>query len=408
MFLRPSLVVKVTAMKTIFFAWELGLNYGHLASIVPPARALRAMGHRCVLAAQNVFTAYQGNDPPFDIILPAPLSRKQRLVAPTLTYPQVIIDGGFDDADELTALVKSWSALFDLVKPDLIVCEHAPAALLAAAISRRPVAMIGSSFMVPPQSVPMPAMMPQEMWRGAQDAATRAAADLAVETTISTVCDRLGAPRFDNFAALLATADDYVKTWPELDHYGPQPGRYYYGPMLGFDTAVNITWPHGDSARIFAYLPGDVRDRSIMIEALKLLAYPTVLHGGRTPDDLPAHIYFSSAPVNMEQMGGEADLMINHAGHGTVAAALRFGKPQLLLPSTFERNILAYRAVRSGIACVPTQANPTAAHLADLVQRTLASGTLAKTTARVAQRYAHYNPQAAAQELAADLIEQIS
>jgi UDP:flavonoid glycosyltransferase YjiC (YdhE family) len=399
---------KEESMKNIFFAWELGLNYGHLASIVPPARALRALGHKCSIAAQNVYTAFQTKAPPFDMILPAPLSRKRRISAPTLTYPQAIIDGGFDDVDELTALTRSWCALFDLVKPDLVVCEHAPAALLAAAITQRPAAMIGSSFMVPPRAVPMPAMMPIEMWVGAQDIAARAAADASVETILNGVCDRMGAPRFENFAALLATADEYVKTWPELDHYGPQAGRHYYGPMLGFDAAVRITWPQGNGARIFAYLPADVRDRNVMIEALRLLGHPTVLHGGSTPPDLPAHIYFSAAPVDMNQMGSEADLIINHAGHGTVAAALRCGKPQLLLPSTFERNILAYRAVRAGIACVPLQADPTPAGLADLVSSTLSSGALAKSTALIAKRYTNYNPEVAAQELAEDLIEQIS
>ncbi len=391
-------------MKTIFFAWELGLNYGHIASIAPIARRLRAVGHRCIIAAQTVLTAFQTHDPPFDMILPAPISRAKHTRAPTLTYPQLCKDGGFDDAMELTALTRSWLSLFDLVQPDMIVAEHAPVALLAAAISGTPCAQLGSSFMVPPRTVPMAAMWPL----ASVDAAARAAADAEVEAVLNQSCAMLGVPGYDNFAALLATAEDYVKTWPELDHYGPQPGRHYYGPMLGFDGAARIDWPHGDGPRLFAYLPADVRDRDAMIEALGALGWPTVLHGGALPADLPRHIRFSAKAVDIAQMGNEADIFVNHGGHGTVAAGLRYGKPQLLLPSTFERSILAYRAVQAGIACVPLQEEPTARQLTTLLKATKATGTLATSCRQIAQRYAGYDPHAAAQELAEDVLEQIA
>jgi UDP:flavonoid glycosyltransferase YjiC (YdhE family) len=391
-------------MKTIFFAWELGANYGHIASIAPVARALKAMGHRCIIAAQTVLTAFQTHDPPFDMILPAPVSRRRRSGVPTLTYPQICKDGGFEDAAELAALTRSWCALIDLVQPDIVVAEHAPVALLAAAIAKVPCAQLGSGFMVPPRSTPMPAMWPL----AAPDMAARAAADAEVEAVLAQACAALGHPGFDSFAALLATADDYVKTWPELDHYGPQPGRYYYGPMLGFEGAAQVAWPNGSGPRLFAYLPQDVRDREVMIEALRSLSLPTVLHGGDAPDDLPAHIHFSAQAVDIAQMGAEADLFVSHAGHGTVAAGLRFGRPQLLLPSTFERGILAYRAVQAGIACVPQSGEPSAAHLAALLEATVAKGALAASCTALAARYAGYDPRAAAQELAEDVLEQIA
>ncbi len=391
-------------MKTFFFAWELGANYGHIASIAPVARALKTIGHRCIIASQTVLTAAATHDPPFDMILPAPLSRKRRINAPTLTYPQLCKDGGFDDAEELTALTRSWLALFSLVKPDIVVTEHAPVALLAAAVAKIPCAQLGSSFMVPPRSTPMAAMPPLSKASKAE----RAAADREVEAVLNQACAALGIAAYESFAQLLATADDYVKSWPELDHYGPQPGRYYYGPMLGFDGATAIAWPSGEGPRVFAYLPADVRDRDSVISALQLLRWPTVLHGGDVPANMPAHMLFSTKAVNIGQMGAEADIFINHGGHGTVAAGLRFGKPQLLLPSTFERGILAYRAMQAGLALVPEQAEPAPAQLASLLENKVSVGSLAATTARLAQRYAAYDPCAAASELAQDLLEQIA
>jgi UDP:flavonoid glycosyltransferase YjiC (YdhE family) len=391
-------------MKTIFFAWEMGANYGHIASIAPVARALRCMGHRCIIASQTVLTAFQTHDPPFDMILPAPLSRRRRASAATLTYPQLCKDGGFDDAEELVALTRSWCALIDLIKPDLLVSEHAPVALLAAAITGTPCAQLGSGFMVPPRSTPMPAMWPL----AAVDVSARTAADAAVEQVLLHACKQLGVSGYDTFAQLLATAEAYVESWPELDHYGPQPGRHYYGPMLGFEGASTMAWPQGEGPRLFAYLPNDVRDRAVMIAALYQLGWPTLLHGGEAPADLPAHIKFSPKAISIAQMGQEADVFINHSGHGTVAAGLRYGKPQLLLPSTFERGVLAYRAVQAGIACLPQQEPPDAAQLAVLLEKTITTGALASSCAHIAARYAGYDPHLAAQELAEDLVEQIT
>jgi UDP:flavonoid glycosyltransferase YjiC (YdhE family) len=391
-------------MKTIFFAWELGANYGHIASIAPVARAMKAMGHRCIIASQTVLTAFQTHDPPFEMILPAPISRKRRIAVPTRTYPQLCKDGGFDDADELAALTRSWLSLFKLVQPDLVVVEHAPVALLAAAIAKLPAAQLGSGFMVPPRSAPMPAMWPLAQL----STAARAAADAEVETVLNQACGQLSHPGFETFSQLLATAEDYVKSWPELDHYGPQTGRYYYGPMLGFEGSTRVQWPAGSGPRLFAYLPGDVRDRDMMIQALGRFGSPTILHGGVAPTDLPAHIRFSAQAVNIDQMGLEADVFVNHGGHGTVAAGLRFGKPQLLLPSIFERSILAFRTVQAGLAAVPRQETPDAMQLASLLETTVSAGTLAASSARAAQRYANYDPRAAAQELAEDLLEQIA
>jgi UDP:flavonoid glycosyltransferase YjiC (YdhE family) len=357
-----------------------------------------------VLAAQTVFTAFKTREPPFEAILPAPVSRKQRPPLQTLTFPVALRDGGFDDAAELIALTTSWQSLIALVKPDLIVTEHAPAALLAAALLRLPCARLGSSFMVPPLSAPMPVLAP---WWSKASLAERQAADSLAESVINQCCAHFGHPGFENFAAFHGTAEDYVKTWPELDHYGPQAGRYYYGPMIGFEGSTRPPWPKGEGAKIFAYLPADVRDRAVMIEALTAYGAPTLLHGGTAPEQLPAHIHFSPQAVDMAYVGEQAQVVINHAGHGTVAAALRFGKPQLLLPSTLERNILAYRVARAGIAILPEQDSPTADHLAARLEHLVSDAALAASTQRRAAPYANYNPEDAATELAEDVLEQL-
>ncbi len=53
------------------------------------------------------------------------------------------------------------------------------------------------------------------------------------------------------------------------------------------------------------------------------------------------NVRFSSDPVQLKGIENRADLVICHAGHGTVAASLLMGIPLLLLPTQLEQLLLA-------------------------------------------------------------------
>ena len=56
----------------------------------------------------------------------------------------------------------AWITLLALVKPDTVIADHAPTALLAAHIAGIPCVAFGSGFEIPPQVIPMPTIRPWE------------------------------------------------------------------------------------------------------------------------------------------------------------------------------------------------------------------------------------------------------
>src|SRR5215207_9183305 len=118
---------------TILLAWELGGGSGHLMQLMPIARSLARRGHRVHAALRDLSKAPAVFGPGVVRFLQAPYkSSPPRIeMRRPKTMAHIFHNTGFADVDELAALCEAWRGLFDLVRPDLILCDHSPTALLA-------------------------------------------------------------------------------------------------------------------------------------------------------------------------------------------------------------------------------------------------------------------------------------
>ncbi len=380
--------------------WELGFGYGHIAHLAPLAQALKARGHRMAVAARNPATARAAPGEPFAEILQPPGYRPAKAErTPTLTYGQVVADGGMTDLPAATQLVRAWLTLFERVKPEAVIAEHAPLSVLAAHVARLPVAMIGSGFMVPPASRPLPSLLP---WTKAGEA-ERAAADAPADQVVREVCRAFGAPRLDGLAALLKTAQPCLTTWPELDVHGPRSGATYYGPLAGFAGRARPDWPEAAGPRLFVYLPFEHPRAGELAEALGALGWPAVWHAARPPDvELPAHVRFSPEPVDLPHMLATAALVVGRAAHGTACQALIAGRPHLMLPDTLETMSTARQIASRRLGAAVTGAG--AAAMREAIEALAADAGIAAAAAAVRARYGAYRPELAAAQLAEAII----
>lgn len=147
-------------MRTILFAWELGAGFGHLMRLAPLARALSACGFRVYAALRDLNMAHGIFDPAV-MLLSAPyrivMSPPSRVAD---NFADVIAELTFADDGVLHAHASAWRNLFELIKPDLIVFDHSPTALLAArGLAARKV-VIGNGFLVPPAGDVFPPLRP--------------------------------------------------------------------------------------------------------------------------------------------------------------------------------------------------------------------------------------------------------
>ena len=141
--------------------WELGGGTGHLHKLGALAKALGRRGHEVRLAVREVGTAARVLGQHAPPVLAAPFfTGRVTGLPPSANYAEVLLRCGYLDSSGLTALIKAWIALFDLARPDVVVADHAPTAILAARVAGIPTAVIGSGFLLPPLAHPMPDLQP--------------------------------------------------------------------------------------------------------------------------------------------------------------------------------------------------------------------------------------------------------
>lgn len=127
-------------MPRILFTWEFGAGFGHLTRDLPLARVCRDAGHDVVFVVSNLRTAAKLLYKEGFSLFQAPLLRPENRQRPLpINYADMLMYEGFDDTMALDGALSSWCALFELVRPDLIVYNHAPTALLAARAIKIPV-----------------------------------------------------------------------------------------------------------------------------------------------------------------------------------------------------------------------------------------------------------------------------
>lgn len=385
-------------MATILASWELGRGYGHLSALAPAARALAAFGHRTVLVAREPATAERLPDRPFAQVAQAPIYRRRGAPVATLTYATVIGDGGLNDPPSAARLVQHWLDIFAAVKPAGLLTEHAPASLLAAHVAGLPAVRLGMGFTVPPAESPLPSLLP---WATTTEAARRGA-DRVADAVIEHVCRAYGKPAI-GLAELLGGAPPMLATWPELDIYGAREGLTYYGPLGGFAGAARPDWPAGEGPRAVVYHSKSHAAAGVLSATLAALGWPTLWHSADPPPVSAANILYSPEPLDMMHALGGASIEITHAAHGSLCDGLRAGVPQFMLPDTLESMLAAARLTRQSLGGFARDV-PSVDALSEALRTVADDPRIAAAAAATRARYAAYRPQAAAAELARDVV----
>lgn len=347
-------------MARFLVAWELGGGMGHLMRLAPVVRALHARGHELHLVLRDL----SGVDAALPDLAGQPrlqlwqapiwLAALRGMPAPAC-YAELLFRAGYLDARRLLALVRGWHILLTAIAPDLLLADHAPTALLAArGLRGRPIrrALLCNGFFVPPALQPMPGF---REWAPA-DAGRLQASEARALASCNAVLAAADAPPLQALHALLAADEQFLITWPELDHYGAghgRPGQRYWGALPASRTGVAANWPAGDGDRLFAYLKGDYAALDPVLRQLaaapwRTLAHVTGLGAAQRQQHAGARLRLSDGAVAMADAMAQADAVLCHGGAGTVGAALQAGLPLLLLPTQAEQMLTARRVAATG------------------------------------------------------------
>ncbi len=336
-------------MGRILLAWEYGGGLGPVRRLTALAGALRCAGHEPLFAFRDPLALAAPG--PRCAAFPAPVvPRRAPPQAAPLNFSDLLIRLGWDDPDALAGALHAWSSLLALAHPALVVCDYAPAALLAAGAAGIPRLTVGCGFAQPPLRDPMPSLGP-----GPEPPA---AALEAADARLLAALRASGAPGCapERVSSLFRADADVVCTFEALDPWGTRPERDYAGPIDEDDEGLaDLAWSSHEGRHVLAYLrPLDARFPALLAALSQLDAEVIVAAPGFQGPACATgtRLRVVAAPVRLDRLLARADLCVGHGGAGFVAHALLAGVPLALLPARLEHALVARRLAQAGCAVV--------------------------------------------------------
>ena len=392
-------------MSRILIAWELGTGYGHVDGYVRIAQQLRERGHDVSFALKDLSRAEKLlGEHGFRLIqAPVWLPPRPENLPPANELVGILSGIGYLDTRALTGMLKGWRFLFDAAKPDLVLFDHAPTALLASRGRAFARAVIGTGFTCWPAIDGLPALN-----KGVSAAQIKQSEEHITQVMNSALA-RLGdAPPLSTLADLHKEATALLCTLPTLDPFRKyrSNGRYM-GLALATEGGADYRWRRRKPHRIFAYLKyEDPRSRRALYELCsvkgELLVHVPSLDSAEAERLRAAGANVSMEPLNVQAIMKDCDLVVCHAGHAMTATALLNGTPLLLLPGQTEQLTTArlVAALGMGLHMEPEHGPE---HFSQALKKLLGKSEFQRKARVFAEQNARFNADAAVARLGREI-----
>ena len=397
---------------TVVMAWELGGGLGHMVPLSQVARPLLAAGHtvHMVLAdlsnARAALGALAGHERLHLWQAPTWISPLFGSSEPA-SYAELLFRAGYLDARRLSGLVEGWGTLLDQLRPDLLLVDHSPTALLAARGRTLRTAQFGTGFFIPVMESPIPSY---REWEPVPRHRVERSESLVLQTCNTILAER-GQPQLDQLRDLFRCDETFLVTVPELDHFehrARDPDQHYYGSLASASHGKPAHWPAGPGPAVFVYLKSEYRGLGEVLKRLKagpwrVLAYIPGLTQTTVAETSGPNLRVVVDPVDMDEVCRSCDAVLCQSGSGTVATALQAGKAVVMLPMHMEQLLFARRVQALGAGLYLTEDRID--RLENCLQRVLTQQSFTEAASAFARRYAWPDGNRVAETIAMRCVE---
>jgi len=317
--------------------------------LLPLADRMCAQGHQVVWAIPDSQVSIQASLRKLAFeVLPIPTWEIAReSCALSQSYGQNLLRNGYRDRQALERALGWWQRLLINVRPDRLVAEHAPSALLAARALGLPRVAIGTGFTLPPRSRPMAGLPP---WFAVPPRRLQAVEDQFLDA-VNPVLEGTGGPPLGAVDDLFEGAGRCLCTLPEFDHYPARNHGDYSGPVLTSPELPEAEWPSRGQDHGFVYLRTSHRYFAPLLDMLKrrgdpVLAFVPDFEG---PEGLQSPgLCITRQPVALAGLREHCQYAVTEGGHNTGLRMLLEGIPVLLCPTQLEQAVSAFRLHAQG------------------------------------------------------------
>ncbi|OHB60592.1 MAG: hypothetical protein A2167_07975 [Planctomycetes bacterium RBG_13_46_10] len=379
-------------MAKIVFTWELGSGMGHVMPYLSIVKALHTKGHEIIFILRDLGQSKLISEMYRATFFQAPVKISPIInpIKEPLTYVHVLHNNGFNDLGVLNGMVEGWRALFNTIKPDLVIFDHSPTALLAARGYAFKKIHMGGGFTIPAHVYPLPNL---RLWLKTDTEILQHDED-DILATINKLLHKLRLAPLNQITDLFAGDPQVLHTLKELDPYKERKNGNYYGAWID-PVGEKPLWPEGKGKKIFAYLKPFPTLPSLLTTLIKLKS-PSIIYIDKLGDKLKKQfasptIRFADKLQDMSKIAAQCDFAILNATLNTTIILLLSGKPALHLPLYLEQWLTGHNVENMGAGINEPTLKPD--EMAKKLGMLMESDSYTKAAQEFSNRYKHMNAQ---------------
>ena len=339
-------------MQKILFCWELGEDYGYLGKILALAQEFVNEPVEFYIATKDLHAASNIDWPAKVKFIQAPIwLRSNPLALKASSFAEILLYKGYDSYRHLKMLTDAWSAIFNSISPDILLFDHSPTALLAAAGLHTPKIIVSNPYLTPAPGTSAINLIPAAYF----DEGKAAEIHQWVMKVINSVRQDNGVAPITTIGDLFVADAIFLSGFSETDHFNAyRSNPVYCGSALAVSIGSRVpVWKPGLSQKVLAYLKHrDQRSGTILKILASMQARALCFYSDCKPEDIEqfshTSIEVSNTPLDFAKAYSEAATLICHGGQGVVNEALHRGIPLILVPTQAEQYFIAQKITAMG------------------------------------------------------------
>ena len=346
----------------LLFAWEVGANLGHIMPLLRLALHVQRDGYDCVIAARDLGSAQIALSGAGAYATAPSLGHKGPRLVQSPVWPPHIHAGnedgqagyldvlallGFAETAKLMPMMRAWDSLLDMIQPDLVIADHAPALVPLLNARGTPSIAIGNGFTLPPlHPTPFPPLY-------------AARAPIVPQARLfASLCQVLNTLGYDApndwetaFSGGISPSNSQrlVVSFPELDpYYGIRKDQAF----LPLDPLPDsITPPLGK--RVFAYLGAELPGLNALLQSLTQLDCAVECYVRGAPPNVYGFleaqgVMVHRTPPDLAERLPLASHVVSQGGTGMAHSALAAGRPHGIFALHGESRLTAQALIEIG------------------------------------------------------------
>lgn len=318
--------------KHVVCVWEMGGNFGPIGCLASLTQEFLHRGYRVTVVVRDLKDYYQFFSEVSVGLFQSPAWGPPLDSKITINcFSDILLWRGYNNTAALKMMLTAWRHFFQLLKPDLVIFNGAPTALLSAHYFDFFKIVVGTGF-----DILVPGLTDRPFVTTEDENFDGGCGDKLLNN-INAALSELKLAKLDHLSDIYAVSRTFITNIPELDLFaGSRIDSVYCPPVAINKSLPPLKWPEGRRIRGLAYLHHNIKGLNALFQiALEAnISLAAVVNGGsdqKVAELQELSMLVSNKLHDIESSIDECGFSIVNGGL-TLVQSLLHGKPVLIVP----------------------------------------------------------------------------